>query len=86
MEEKIIRVSNASDPKKVAGSIRYYLGKQSSCEVDAVGPKAITITSKALALLTCIFKFEYNCRVNYIHFTGKDGKKHTGLKFVVYKV
>ena len=83
MEPKVIKVARTSDPKKVAGSTRYYVTKNGECELHAVGPQAISIVTKALALLTCIFKFKYVSTVDYIHFTGKNGKKHTGLKFVV---
>ena len=82
-EVKVIKVAKASDSKKVAGTIKYYLEKDGYCELDAIGAGAVYAAVISLSLLTCIFKCKYSCSMDYFHFVGENGKKHTGHKFSI---
>ena len=82
-EVKVIKIAKTSDSKKVAGTIKYYLEKDGYCELNAIGASAVYTTIISLSLLTCIFKCKYSCTMDYFHFVGENGKKHTGHKFLV---
>ena len=82
---KIIKVAKSSDPKKVAGTVRYYTTSLGRCELHALGNEAISVTVKSLALLNDIFKFDYKSKVSYFHFVNDDNKKQSGLAFKISK-
>ena len=79
---KEFRVSGSTDPKKLAGTVRYYLGKDFSCVLSAMGQKSICVAAKSVAMLGSMFDLEYSCTISY--FDYKDGDELvSGIKFIV---
>lgn len=80
----ILKVARDTDPKRLAGTIKYNLEKDKYCEAHAMGPESIAVAVKSLALLKKIFKYSYRTMVDYIHFYTDDNKKRTGIKFMIW--
>lgn len=79
---KQFRVSKTTDPKQLAGAINSYFDKSDKCELTAIGSNSIAIATKALALLTCMFKREYASVVNYKHI-NKGSEDISAILFTV---
>lgn len=80
----ILKVAKGTDPKKLAGTIKYHLEKEQYCEAHALGSDSIAVAVKALALLKKIFKYHYKTMIDYIHFYTDENQKRTGIKFMIW--
>lgn len=74
LDEKCLKVSKNTEPKKLAGTIKYYLQEGKVCNLMSLGSQSICICVKAIALLSSMFLIEYQCRISYFHESTETGE------------
>ena len=79
---KDLKVSRSTEPKKLAGTIKYHLDNNTTCYVYALGQQAIWIAVKGLALLKPLFSVPYKCTIEYFN-EVKEDQNISGIKFTV---
>lgn len=79
---KELKVSKNTDPKRLAGTLKYNLSKGQECRLYALGQQAICISVKALALLSTMFKVDYSSKVSYFNQQSSEGEI-SGIQFDV---
>ena len=82
---KELKVSKSTEPKKLAGTINYYIQKGTDCSLLALGSRPICIAVKSIALLTSMFSIKYQCNISYFH-QVIDGEKLSGIQFTVKSI
>ena len=77
-----LKVSKNTEPKKLAGTIKYYIQKGDSCKLLALGQQPICISVKSIALLSSMFNINYSCHISYFHQNLSDSTI-TGIQFLL---
>ena len=77
---KELKVSKNTDPKRLAGTLKYNLSKGYECRLFALGQNAICIAVKALALLSTMFKIDYSSKISYFN-QKSDAGEVSGIQF-----
>lgn len=82
MDDKVLKVSKNTEPKKLAGTLKYYLLNGCTCNLLALGERPICIAVKSIALLSSMFSIEYVCKISYFNQKSSDGNI-SGISFLL---
>ena len=79
---KELKVAKDTSPKKLAGTIKYYLLKGTECHLMALGQQPICTSVKAIALLSKMFSLDYVCNISYFNQQQETGSL-SGIQFII---